>query len=422
MTRRALWFLIKLGVLGAVVAYFTANPGRATIEFLGWRADMPVGVLVLAIVVLAGLLAYGGRLRRAIAHLPGRYRRYRDRSRQAKGYRALTQGLVAAAAGDANEASRQARRAQALIEDPALTRLLAAQAAQLNGEDDAATRYFESMTEDAETAFLGVRGLMTQALKAGDKARALELAERADRLRPNTPWVLRELLALQVEAGRDEDALATLDRAQKAKAIPAEEAERRRGRLLLETARQKRREGHPRAALKTAERALKADGASVEAVRLAATLMRDEGRAKRALKLVEESWEKAPDPALADLYRELAPAGTSALEQVKRFESLLARNREHPESHLALAETALDAQLWGTARHHLEIAAGHGTSPRVCRLMARLEEEERGDLEAARTWLARAVGDEATGEDDADEIASAVAVPATDPDADPRAA
>ena len=215
MTRRALWFLVKLGVLGAVVAYFTANPGRATIEFLGWRADMPVGILVLAIVVLAGLLAYGGRLRRAIVRLPGRYRRHRDRSRQAKGYRALTQGLVAAAAGDANEASRQARRAQALLDDPALTRLLAAQAAQLNGEDDAATRYFESMTEEAETAFLGVRGLLTQALKAGDKARALELAERADRLRPNTPWVLRELLALQVEAGRDEDALATLDRAQR---------------------------------------------------------------------------------------------------------------------------------------------------------------------------------------------------------------
>lgn len=394
MTGRALLFLVKLGILGALVAYFVSNPGLAVIEFQGWRADMPVGVLVLAILVVAVLLAFGDRIRRGLVRLPGRIGDYRRRTRQAKGYKALTQGLVAAAAGDANEAGRQAKRATALLDDPALTRLLSAQAAQLNGEDDAARRYFEGMLDDPNTAFMGVRGLMIQALKADDRETALELAERAYRLRPDTPWVLRELLDLQVEHGHVDAALETLDRAAKERAVPADEIGRRRATLLMGKARQQRRNGMTRTALKTAQQALKADPKSLEAVRLSATLLREEGKNRKAEKLVEDAWRAEPDPLLAELYRDLAPTGTTALGQVKRAEALARQSPDHPESHVALAVAALDAQLWGDARSHLVKIADGRPSPRVCRLMARLEEEEHGDLEAARDWLAKAAGDE----------------------------
>jgi HemY protein len=64
----------------------------------------------------------------------------------------------------------------------------------------------------------------------------------------------------------------------------------------------------------------------------------------------------------------------------------------HVESHLALARETLAAQLWGEARRHLQNAidtAGAPTSG-ISRLMARLEQEEKGDGEAARAWLAKA--------------------------------
>jgi HemY protein len=326
---------------------------------------------------------------------------------------------VAAAAGDANEAARQAKRATALIDDPALTQLLSAQAAQLNGEDDAARRYFEGMLEDPNTAFMGVRGLMIQALKSGDRARALELAERAYRLRPDTPWVLRELLDLQVEHGRNEDALKTLDQAAKQKAIPADEVGRRRARLLMEEARKSRREGLTRTALKTAQQALKADPASLEAVRLAATLLREEGKSRKAEKLVEEAWRHEPDPLLAELYRELAPTGTTALGQVKRAEKLAALQPDHAESHVALAIAQMDAQEWEAAERHLKILEDGRPTPRLARLMARLEEEGKRDLEAARRWLARAAGEEpALDQDEPEEPetdAEAAAALPTDP-------
>ncbi|MEQ8602885.1 MAG: heme biosynthesis HemY N-terminal domain-containing protein [Marivibrio sp.] len=393
MTARALLFLVKLGILGALVAYFTVYPGAVSIEFRGWRADMPVGLLLLAVLVLALLLAFGDRIRRGVVRLPGRLKESRARSRRTRGYQALTQGMVAVAAGDKNEAARQAKRADALLDDPALTRLLSAQSAQLNGQDDAARRYFEGMLDDPSTAFMGVRGLMMQALKAGDRARALELAERADALRPGTPWVLRELLELQQEQGRRQAALATLDRAGRAKAIPEVEVGRRRADLLMTEAKAQRREGMTRTALKTAQQALKSDPRSIEAVRLAASLLREEGRSRKAEKLVEDAWRTEPDPQLAEIYRDLAPTGTTALGQVKRMEKLRGLAPDHPEAHLSLAQASLDAQLWGEARNHLTPLVGAQPSPRICRMMARLEEEERGDLEAARDWLARAAGD-----------------------------
>src|SRR5262249_57792128 len=91
-------------------------------------------------------------------------------NRRRKAYRALTQGMVAVAAGDAGEARRQAKLAGTLLNDPPLTLLLAAQAAQLDGDERAAEKYFRAMLDRPETAFLGLRGLLMQSLKAGNNA------------------------------------------------------------------------------------------------------------------------------------------------------------------------------------------------------------------------------------------------------------
>ena len=73
---------------------------------------------------------------------------------------------------------------------------------------------------------------------------------------------------------------------------------------------------------------------------------------------------------------------------------LIIRQKDHIESHIALAEAALKARLWGEARRHLGEAGGREDAPtpsaRICRLMAELEEAEHADLPAARMWLARA--------------------------------
>src|SRR5262249_1991532 len=81
-------------------------------------------------------------------------------------------GHAGGGGGGCGEAKRQAKIANNLLNDPPLTLLLAAQTAQLGGDEDAARRYFTAMLEKPETAFLGLRGLLMQAMKAGDRAEA----------------------------------------------------------------------------------------------------------------------------------------------------------------------------------------------------------------------------------------------------------
>ena len=66
-----------------------------------------------------------------------------------------------------------------------LTRLLTAQTALLNGNAPKARREFAALLEDDSAAFFGVRGLLSEAVAAGDYPAALELIRRA--ARPQRP-------------------------------------------------------------------------------------------------------------------------------------------------------------------------------------------------------------------------------------------
>ena len=393
---RGILLLAKIALIVAAALYIAEYPGRVSIDWQGWRMDMSVGLLgflLLSFVVVAVIFA---RLFSGTLAVPGRFMANRRSARRERGYKALTQGLVAVAAGDPAEARRLARKAETLLEDPPLTRLLTAQAAQLEGDAEAARKYFSEMLDDPETAFLGTRGLLRQAVSDGDRGKATELAEKAFTLRPGTSWAARHLLDLQQESGDWDGALKTITVAMRHKAIPDTEGKRMKAKLLIGRAREQQSAGNYDEALKLSNQAVKLAGDLAEAVTMSARLLARRGKAAKAVKLLEEAWRQAPDPSISRAYRDVAPQGATALSQVTRFEHLLSLNPDHPESHVALAEAALDAELWGEARSHLEpyVEENGVPDPRVCRLMAQLEEAEHADLEKARYWLAKATGEE----------------------------
>lgn len=406
-----LLFGVKFAVVVAIAAWLAGWPGRVTAELPGYRLDLgfavlewpdqyldtSVGVLVLALLGFAALAALAYRFWRFLWRAPRDLNVSVKAGRRQRGYRALTQGMVAVAAGEREEAARWARKAGALLDEPPLTMLLSAQAAQLSGDEAAAARYFTAMLDNEETRFLGLRGLLTQALREGERGRALELVREAHGMRPRTPWVLQSLFDLSERGGDLEAAERALRESLRAKALPKAEAERKRAVVLVERALAARRAdtatatataiGHARAAHKLAP------GLSPAAALLAELLL-GSGAARKAAKVLEDAWARAPHPDLARLYLEARPSDDS-LERLKNLGKLVARNPAHGESHLARGRAALEARLWGEARRHFEAAAGPDGldgNPReaVCRLMAELEESERGDLEAARVWLARA--------------------------------
>jgi len=387
---RVLWYCLKLAILVGVAVTLATYPGDVTIEWLGHEVTMSTGILVLLVVVIAVIVAYLYRYWRTVYGAPGAFGRFWDNNRKSRGYKALSKGMVAVAAGDAAEANRLARKADGLLQEPPLTLLLSAQAAQLNGDDQAAKRYFESMLEKEETRFLGLRGLVLQALRDGEDEAALDYVRRAHAIKPNAPWVLTTLFELSERTGDMETAEKALASAAKAKALPAPEAGSKRAALYLEQALSAERERKRDFALGLARKALKQKpdmlAASLVAARLATAL----GRQREAQRILEKAWALRPQPDLAKAYLAVRP-DLKPIDQIKRIKKLTADKAYHPESYLAQAETSLEAELWGEVRRNVDAALGEAVpSARVCRLMARLEEAEHGNTEAARRWLERA--------------------------------
>ena len=418
MIRAILGLIIVAGlIIGAV--FFADHPGQAEIVWQGWELQTSVAALVAAAVLLGSTAAFLIWLASLIIGSPRAFlRRQRARRRHA-GYRALTQGMVAVAAGDPHEAQRYARRADALLADPPLTLLLSAQAAQLEGDDMAAKKFFTAMLDRPETEFLGLRGLLNQALRSGDRATALRLTQRAASLRPGTPWVVESKFDLEVREGRWEAAQETLARAVKRRILPPERARHRRGVILYELSLAAFAAGDRRRGRNLAAQARTlAPDLAVPAAHCARELLQDR-RPGPAAKALESAWRTAAHPELAQLYGAIYN-GEEPLARVKRFERLTAQNPEARESYLTLAEAALDAQLWGEARRYLEQAVTApappviarpasspppstapfeegkcrgpvGLTPRLCLLMARVEEGAHGSADAMREWLDRAV-------------------------------
>ncbi len=387
MTRRLILWSVAIAALIGAATWLADNPGSLTLEWRGWRVDSTVAVLIGAVAAIAVAAAILYRAALAAWRVPRRLLFWRRMARREMGYRTLTRGLVAVAAGEAEEARRLASRAEKLLGDPPLTKLLTAQAAQLIGDEAAARKHFAEMLDQPETAFLGLRGLILAARNEGDDAAALDYARRAYAIRPKTPWAATTLLDLQIRCNLWREALTTLEAAIRHGILTGEDGRRRRVVVLLACSGAAGEAGEAKAALDFARRAGGLDPDFLPATLRQAGLLIGGGRGRQAARLIQDAWSHTPHPELARLYLSIHEED-DAIARLRRMERLAAHNAAHAESHLALAAAAVEARLWATARKHFDEAEAAGRRDgRLCRLRADAEEAEHGDTEAARRWL-----------------------------------
>ncbi|TAN56684.1 MAG: heme biosynthesis protein HemY, partial [Rhodospirillales bacterium] len=196
---RLLRYLAGVGLLVAGAVWLADRPGTVSLDWFGWHVETSMPLLLLICALAAFLLLWLARLFGFLIGVPGVFGRMRGERRQRLGFEALTKGLVAVAAGDPKEALRQARKADSHLGSPPLSLLLAAQAAQLAGDEDGAAHHFDAMLKRKETEFLALRGLITQALKKGDRTSALIHARKAYALKPDAEWVAASFFDLLIE-------------------------------------------------------------------------------------------------------------------------------------------------------------------------------------------------------------------------------
>ena len=384
MLRSFLLFL-KLAALVLVAVWVVRRPGLVSIDWEGYRLTTSVGVALLALLLLLVAVVLGYRLWRAVIGGPDSLRRRRQEARRARGYRALTRALVAVAAGDVEAAKRQTRAADALLNDVPLALLLQAQMAQLAGDEASATRHCEAMLKRTDTEFLGLKGLLTQALHAGDQARALTLARRAQKLAPKAPWPAEARFELEARARDWDAALSSLDRARRA-GHNSRRLRHHRAALLVERSRHLERTGSIEEALVAARQAHDEEPGLEPAAAALIRLQLGTDNRRAATRTLLQAWRAGPHPELASLWGSVEPGGE--LARVKRFEALLEQGGESAESHFALGRACLEAKLWGQARSLLERALALAPERRVHLALADLARATGRDAEAQQ-WLAK---------------------------------
>ncbi|HBR69655.1 MAG TPA: hypothetical protein DEA55_09800 [Rhodospirillaceae bacterium] len=247
---RAIIFMVKVALLVALAVWVADRPGTVAIEWMEYKLTLQMGVFLLLflLTVLLAIAIFG--VIKGVADFPKSFRRYREYVRRDKGYKALTLGLTAVAAGDAKSAQYQAHRATRMLKDDnGLPLLLKAQAARMNNKEDEARETFALLLQDKNAAFLGVRGLLQAAIDAQNYPKALELGREALRLHPKQPWILRMVYDLEIKMQDWEAARKTLYRAEKAGAVEAPKAKSDRVAMLLAEADSALQEDHRELAL-----------------------------------------------------------------------------------------------------------------------------------------------------------------------------
>lgn len=387
---RAIAYFLMLASAIAVAGWFALRPGIVTLEWLGWHVEAPVGIVVAASLLMFVLLLVLWRFWRAVFAAPRRVRHWRQNRRREAGHAELTRGMIAVAAGDATAARLAAERVRSLAapEDMSLSLLLSAQAAQLLGDEAEAARCFTAMLARPDSEFVGLRGLLAQAQRNGERDKALELARRAYALKPETPWLLASMFDLSVRAGDWRTAEDAVTRGERRHLLAPEQADRQSALLAYLQAVQAERGGDSQSALRHARKAHRLLPASAPLASHLARLLIADGARREAVKTIEATWPLMPSAELAQLYLD-ARHEPDPLKAFGRMERLVKLAPEHVESRLALARAAMAAKLWGTARGQLVAATTAESEPpaRAWRLLAELEQLEHRDDGAARRAL-----------------------------------
>jgi HemY protein len=399
-----LWSIIKIVVFFALVAalawgawYVLDMDGGVTVQAAGVEVTLTPIMAVLGLVALIFsvwlFLKLFGLVIAVVKFINGdetALSRYFDRSRERKGFQALSEGMMALASGEGRLAMVKAARAEKYLNQPGLTNLLTAQAAEMSGDRRRAEQVYRRLLEKDDTRFVGVRGIMKQKLADGDDETALKLAEKALSLKPKHVETQDTLLQLQAQAEDWAGARNTLRTKLRTGTIPKDVHKRRDAVLALSGARDVLAEGNDIAAREAAIEANRLSPDLVPAAVLAARGYAEQGKKKYALRVIKKAWAAQPHPDLAGAFAAIEP-DESPQARIKRFRQLTKLAPGDRETKLLEAELLIAAEDFPGARRALGDLAEADPDARALTIMAAIERGEGASDAVVKGWLARAL-------------------------------
>ncbi|NQY61771.1 heme biosynthesis protein HemY [Cognatishimia sp.] len=399
-----LWSLTKILLFVAAIAGLTLGAGYlmesdggvmltvAGVEYTlsPLMSVIALGVLLVVLWVFLKLLSLLVATLKFINGDETALSRYFDRSRERRGFQALTEGMMALASGEGRAAMDKARKAERLLRRPELTNLITAQAAEITGDKRKAEEVYKRLLQDDQTRFVGVRGLMKQKLEDGNTETALKLAETAFALKPRHVETSDTLLKLQADSEDWKGARATLNAKLKHGTLPRDVHRRRDAVLALSEAKSLLSED---SSISEREDFIEANRLSPDLIPAAAMAARSyiaKGKPRFAMRILKKAWEAQPHPDLAAAYGEIEPKETPQ-ERIKRFQALVKPTPDHPETKMLMAELQLAAEDFPAARKALGDLWEVDPTARSLTILAAIEKGEGASDDIVKGWLARAV-------------------------------
>ena len=385
------FLIIPLILIVALVSalLYVGDAEMVSLNLLGKTYEMTLQKAILALTICIGLIIGLWSLLIWLWHLPQRVKTGFGRKRSTNGLDALEDALLATETGNTDRARKQARRAGELLKRPALTRLVAAKAAEAAGEGEEAQEHYSALLKNPDTQTVGQHGLARLAGNKGDFVTAIDMAKTAYAAPKAGKQGFDFLLKSQIAHSDWDGALDSLITAIKRKHIDKNKAGRMRAVILCAQAARAEAGANHDTALSLALRAVDASAGFAPAQALAARLLSQSGQSKKAVSLIEKAWAKNPHPALALSYRDIFAKEPEKI-QTKKINGLIKTNTEHRESYILAAENALRTHDGVGALQALGgLLRSEEPSARICTL-AGMAEENLGNTVDARAWQIRA--------------------------------
>lgn len=385
---RVLSFVLKLALLLSAAIWLAEQDSSVILDWRGYRFETNTAFLFVLAVAIVLIISGIARVWGYVTGAPRRVLAWREESKIHTGLSAYTKGLVAIAMGNPEEAKRQAEKTKTnLPKHEGLGHLLAAQAATLSGDHDAAQQSLKAMADAKDdAAFLGIRGLLSNAIREGDLKRALKLTNDAQKLEPKSPWIYETRLNLYARLGQWIDAEKIIKQMQKSKFISSDVSKTYQSYVSLELSKEALEQGRRDDALSYARDAAKLNESFAPIAVHYASIIAAEGRANRAASIIEKAWKKSPHPLLANYFYQLS-VGLDPADQYKKMQKLIKLHPDHRDSLMVQASLEAERGHYQQARDALYQLLDTEPTTGVYKMLSTIEEKQNGNVKAIKEWL-----------------------------------
>ncbi|BBL53987.1 heme biosynthesis protein HemY [Bartonella quintana] len=389
---RVLIYTFGVCMLGLAFGWVANHNDVLIITFLHFRFSISLLTLLSVLILFLGILVFLWWLLSVLFSLPGTLSNYFYKRGQKLGYEALSQGVLAAFAGDGVAAKKMEARVVKYLagkQEP-LVKLLQAQALSLQNNSARAISLYEEMRKETPTKLAGLYGLFHEAMKANAYEAAQQYAQEALALSPALLWAYQLVLDRLSAQGRWDKALDVFERAQKVlpRSVRSTPERQHVQALLLSGQALHLFRTHPTDARKVILKAHKLVPDFVPITVIAADILYKLNETRKADKMIIAAWQKNPHPDLGALYLEREEG---AVGRLKKAKALASYSKDTFESAFLVAKAALDAGERVLAREQAQKALQYHRRESVYLLLADIEEAQGNNQAAVRQWLSLAL-------------------------------